>query len=227
MASLGKGKNIAELEIEFDKVMCDLGALIQLSPSAERLNIVASTWKRKLALYKKDKDKTIHTLSEAARNYYEAFKLGKKSSGVYSYTNWFTMENLLVIAGVQNWGVRGKSSRSLPPWKKVQETLKAMEKEHGKPVATDNYWTKIEVPNLKLCAWMLEATKDKKTRSMPDSQKLLNSYLAVWKMSGTKNEKDIEVQHLNLIIEALKLIAPGHFSIKAVAGLRDKLKAAI
>ena len=221
----GKGK-IASREKDFDKVIDDLKALVQLNPSAERYNLVGSTWKRKSSIYKKEKDKTIHCLRESALNYYKAYTIGGKSNAVYSYTNWFTVENLLVIAGDQNWG-SGKKPLSLPSFQKVQDTLKAMEREYDKPLVSDDYWAKVRVSNLKLCSWLLEATKNKKVKAMPPSDELLNSYLAVWKMSGTKNEKDIEIQHLDLIIEALKLIAPGHFSIKAVTGLRDKLKAVI
>jgi len=231
-AKMEKKKNIAELEEEFAKVMSDLEALLHLSPSAERYNLVASTWKRKLVLYKKNREKTLDVLMEAAKNYSRACRLSKNESGVYAYTNWITLENLLVLAGVKNWDGKpgskpGDEKQTLPAWKKVQDTINAMISEREKGKATDDYWTKIEVPNLRLCYWMLEATRDKKIRSMPDSSKLIGSYLSVWKMSGTRNEKDIELQHLGLITEALKLIRPRHFMIGAITELKDKLAAEI
>ena len=86
---------------------------------------------------------------------------------------------------------------------------------------------RLVIPNIKLCAWLLSATKDKKIKAMPDYRKVLDSYLKVWKMAGTKDEKQIEVQHLNLLIEALTIITPTHVLLAAVTELRDKLSAAI
>jgi hypothetical protein len=73
---------------------------------------------------------------------------------------------------------------------------------------------------------MLQAT-DKKLKQMPDSRKVKDSYLKVWKMVGTKDQKEIEIQHFDLLIEILELIAPKHFLLTGLKALKEKLKEAI
>ena len=222
----------AETEKRFDRAMSDLEALIHLSPSVERYNMVGSAWKRKLIFYKKNKTKTLHVLNEAAASYFLAYSLRKKTDGVYAFTNWVELKVLLIIAGKQKWelqktGTKTANESLLQSWNNIDDILKEMERNQEKRGAVNNYWDRLVIPNIKLCAWLLSATKDKKIKAMPDYRKVLDSYLKVWKMAGTKDEKQIEVQHLNLLIEALTIITPTHVLLAAVTELRDKLSAAI
>ena len=229
---LDEGKPTNDIENEFDKVMKDLAALTQLSPSSERYSLIGSAYKRKLHLYAKNKTKMIEALEESSKNYYLAYLYEKKGEGVYAFTNWAELENMLVIARKRKWGqsVRGDdkiSTYSLPFLQDMLEKLKDMENKHLEKIIGSNYWNWIETPNIKLCAWMLSATSDKKLKKMPDYRPILGSYLNAWKMAGTKDEKNIEIQHLTLLIEALTLIASRHFLLAGLKELREKLKAAI
>ncbi len=225
---VAKTKQPAQLEKDFDKLINDLDALIQLSPSAERYSIAGSTWKRRMALYKNSKSKTLKAIAEAAKNYQLAFNRGKATDGIYPYTNWFEMEMLLVIAGERKWGTNGnKNGRyDLPDAADILATFQQMESNQLKK-ETGDYWEWILVPNIKLCRWMLPATTGKKLKQMPDSRKVKESYLDVWKMAGTQDEKQIEVQHLDLLIEAMETIAPRHILLAGLKDLREKVKAAI
>jgi tetratricopeptide (TPR) repeat protein len=230
-AQISIAKPPANLEKDFDKLISDLDALIQLSPSAERYSIIGSAWKRKLALYKKNKTKTIQALAQSCRNYHLAYLQGKNIEGAYPYTNWFALETILVIAGERKWGQSvldndKKEIYSLPAVPDILEMLRDMENSQLKKQA-DKYWDRILIPNIRLCTWMLLATTDKKLKQMPDSRKVKDSYLKVWKMTGTKDEKEIEIQHLDLLIEALTLIVPKHFLLTGLKDLKEKLKTAI
>ena len=74
---------------------------------------------------------------------------------------------------------------------------------------------------------MLSATKDKSIKKMPDAVNVKESYLNVWKEVGTKEEKEIEIQHLELIAETITIVAPKHFMLSPLKQLLDKLNAAI
>ena len=74
---------------------------------------------------------------------------------------------------------------------------------------------------------MLSATKDKSIKKMPDAVDVKESYLNVWKEVGTKEEKEIEIQHLELIAETITIFAPKHFMLPPLKQLLDKLNAAI
>lgn len=228
-AKIGKPKQ-PDLEKDFDKLTLDLNALLQLNPSAERYSIIGSTWKRRLGLYKKNKAKTIRALAESSKNYYLAYKKGKTNEGVYPYTNWFALEILLVITHERKWGQpvlddEKNEIYSLPAPSDILATVGDMENNQLKK-QSDKYWDRIVIPNIRLCTWMLQAT-DKKLKQMPDSRKVKDSYLKVWKMAGTKDEKEIEMQHFDLLIETLELIAPEHFLLAGLIALKEKLKEAI
>ena len=62
---------------------------------------------------------------------------------------------------------------------------------------------------------------------MPDNRRVKDSYGKVWKMVGTRDEKKIEIQQLDLIIEALELIAPRHILLTGLKDLREKLRVVI
>jgi CHAT domain-containing protein len=230
-AQAGKVKKIGSLEQEFNKLISDLDALIHLSPSAERYNITASTWKRMIGIYRKNKTKTIRAIGEAARNYLMAYTKEKDDENIYPYTNWVALEVLLVIAGERKWGeaVKDKNGNdvyAIPTHADIVLNLQDMERNRLKKPA-DKYWDRILIPNLKLAQWMLSATADKKAKQTPDPGKLADSYVNVWKMAGTKDEKQIEIQHLDLLIEALELISPKHILYNGLKNLRGKLTTAI
>ena len=229
---LGKKMPPKDLKTEFEKVVSDLRSLISLSPSAERYSLMGSAWKRGTVFYKTNKTKTIATLIEAARNYYLAFAEDKTGEDVYAYTNWVTLANILVIITKQNWGepVAGDNKGHdavLPEWQAIQDTLKSMERNQKENTDSNNYSEKIAISNIKLCAWMLSATKDKSIKKMPDAVNVKESYLNVWKEVGTKEEKEIEIQHLELIAETITIVAPKHFMLSPLKQLLDKLNAAI
>jgi CHAT domain-containing protein len=230
-AQVGKTKQPGRLEKDFDKLVADLNALIQLSPSAERYSIAGSTWKRRMGLYKGNKAKTIKAIAEAAKFYQLAFSGGKHVESIYPYTNWFALETLLIIAGERKWGKPAMDNNkaqiyTLPDAADILAILQEMESSQLKKPA-DKYWDRILIPNIKLCAWMLQATAGKKLKQMPDNRRVKDSYVKVWKMVGTQDEKQIEVQHLDLLIEALELIAPRHILLMALRDLREKLRLAI
>ncbi len=85
----------------------------------------------------------------------------------------------------------------------------------------------IEIPNIKLCTWMLSAGEIGKNKKKPDAQTVISSYINVWKKAGTQNDKLIEIQNLDLLIEVLTLISPKHLLLGELKMIRKKLKVVI
>ena len=232
---LDKEKIPGGLKREFDKTMSDLDALIHLSPTAERYSLKGSAYKRKHRLYqKKDIPAILRALRESAKNYYLAYSKAEKSKLCYPYTNWIALENILVIAGKgkSGWGKPGiadarKRTDHLPSQRDILETLLEMETAQLKKPKFNDYSDAMVIPNIRLCKWMLSATGDKKLKEMPDSRKVREDYLEAWKMVGTKEDKNGEVEHLTLLIEALIILSPKHFLLAGLKDFREKLKVAI
>jgi tetratricopeptide (TPR) repeat protein/pimeloyl-ACP methyl ester carboxylesterase len=232
VAMLNEDRPVAELEKAFGKVMGDLNALLQLSPSVERYNLVGSTYKRKLSLYKSNKAKMLKVLEDASRNYYMAWSIGKKDEGVYAFTNWFALENVLVISGKREWGqaVTGSDKQdiySLPSASTIRETLQAMENSILKKPVSYQYWDLVVIPNIKLCQWILSASSKENGNSIPDVQEVVDSYIEIWKKAGTKDQKTTDIQHLDLIIGAIALSSPEHEITPGLQNLREALNLAI
>jgi hypothetical protein len=204
---------------------------VQLNPSAEKYALIGSAWKRKLVLYKKNKEKTKHAIMEAAKNYYVAYQKEKGHEGVYAFTNWFALENMLVLAKVHGWGKEIANpdgmSYKLPSAEEIQKTLKDMRTAHLKKPVIDKYWDRIVVPNIELGNWMLSAGLAGKGNKAADLAKVEESYLKVWKMAGSVNEKQIEIDNLDIIIDALTLLAPRHAILQNLKKLKERLAAAI
>ena len=202
------------LEKEFRKAISDLQALIQINPSLERYNLLGSAWKRNIYFYKENKSKAQHALTQAYKSYQLAFEISKEKS-VYAYVNWISLQNILVIAGAESWDKKETDM--------IKKQLQQMEDNSLQTMAVNDYWSMILISNLKLCAWMLSATTGKEKTKMPDAKAVVESYASVWKMIGTLDNKKIEIQHINTLIQAFETLQPGHFIIPAITGLRDKL----
>lgn len=200
--------SIEEVEKEFEKVVADLNALLHLQPSEERYSL------RKISLYRGKKEKAIEAIQQACINYRLAYTNNKNGDGIYAYTNWISLENLLVIGGVHDWGriIKGSDSKKLyqlPLLSDVQNDISAMEQKYTNTTSS-HYWDRIAIPNARLCSWLISphilvnvnSKNKKKTKAikpaMSDSKMTINAYVKIWNNMGTIGQKKLEIGHIDL-----------------------------
>lgn len=214
------GVSTAVLQEEFSALIKELEALLLLSPTAERYDILASTWKRRCSLYfdQPDARQALEdAVREAASGYRNAFTV---APGAYSYTNWISLENVLVAAQRQQWDKVMVDQ--------IGGVLTQLEADCGKRPPSNVYWDMILVPNIRLVQWMVAATRaGELVRNPEDEQAVADSYFSVWQVAGTTDAKMSELQHLELLISALKGLQSGHFMIGRLEAVAAALKAKI
>ena len=221
-----KDKEISEdIKTEFKKAMDDLDALIHLNPSVERYSLRGSAWKRK-TYFSNDKIQTTNAITEACNNYRAAYLQSQKKDA-YSYINLVTLHNILVLGGKAKWEketLRGKKPHKdfLLAIKEIISTLGDIENENSNKALSTDYWENIIIPNVELCRWMLSATTGTPKKQMPDSKSVWESYRKVWKKTGSKGQKQAEVQHLNFVVKAITILVPAHYILPALEKLLQK-----
>ena len=189
----------------FNTIITKLDALIQIGTSSERLSLKAGTWKRKLLLL--SKDNLGDAITESAKYYKQAYEQSNKSD-LYALSSWFTMEVLQAI-------LDGSDMSQ----KEVVEQLK----QHLKVKSSGDYWSRIRLANIELCQWLQQAANPD-AQTMPGSGKVLNAYKEVWDVMGSPEEKEKEIQHLDIIIHVIKEAVGNHFGLGEIIALRDDLQ---
>lgn len=223
----------------FKNAMKDLEALILLNPSVERYTLMGSAWKRRIYFYKNNKSESVNVIKQASNNYKSAYLRSQKKDP-YSYINFITLINALVLAGELDWGTKPLSSDKAKDdigltIKEINSTLEAIENENSGKGLSDDYWGNIIIPNVELCKWMMQATRGVpqtpkpklKPRQIPSSNAVFESYNKVWKMTGSKDQKQIEVENLDFFITAISILAPQNEILPELKMLRQRLDEAI
>ncbi|HTI93016.1 MAG TPA: CHAT domain-containing protein [Puia sp.] len=218
-----KKESAALLEKEFDQVHAYMEALILLSPTAERFDILGSCWKRRTALYPDNRDQLALSVRKAASYYRQAHQIRARA---YPFSNWIALENLLVAAGIQQWG----GQPDLPGLNDLNKMLTDLELAYAQGPATRVFEDWIAPSNLLLVDWLVKSTMA--GAEAPDTLApiVVDSYAAVWKKVGAREDRMSDIQHLQLLIDALTGLtaAPGqeqeHFMVLRMKGLLEELK---
>ena len=197
------GKNQAGFLKNMDTVIADLDILINYSPTAERLNLLASAYKRK-AILSKTKVQKMSAYKEAAVYYAKSYATKKNA---YALANWYELESILMFAGdKRKWGQTIKHdhySYTLPSLKdaikEVETTLEALKD----PSLEMNYWDLVSAGNLPLCLMMLN---NKSVITQPPSyDAVVNTYKELWDRAGSMGEKKGSIEHWDFLIDAFTL----------------------
>ncbi|CAN5634022.1 hypothetical protein BH10BAC3_BH10BAC3_12720 [soil metagenome] len=194
------GKKPAEFDDLMKKVIDDLKGMISFCSSVERLNILASTYKR-YALVNTGKKKQ-KAYSDSALNYFLAFTNQANKAKYYSLTNWLAIENALVLAGLRKWGdVIDESKNYILPANKseasllLKNELKSQEENAGDDIS---YWSLAAEANIKLCLLQLG---DKDT----SEQSVLDAYTRLWNYAGNQGNRAAEIEQFDFLEDALGL----------------------
>ncbi len=191
-------------------VINDLNNLLQFSPTAERQALLGSAYRR-LGIVTSDTTKKKLAHLQAAECYRKSFV---QKESVYTYTNWLELGSILVLSGEKKWG-KGQ----LPPKGKALEELDTMLHSLDDVVEKMQYWDLVSKFNIKLCKLMLTSS----TKDNTDGWKeLLEDITKVWDKAGPKGKKVAEIEHLDLLLDALT-IAPEN-KVKSLVENINQLK---
>lgn len=197
------GKNQAGFLKNMNAVIDDLEILIKYSPTAERLNLLASAYKRK-AILSKTRVQKISAYKEAAVYYAKSYNTRKNA---YALANWYELESILMFAGdKRKWGQpirHDRYSYNLPSLKDAVKEIEAALDALKDPTLEMNYWDLVSAGNLPLCLMMLN---NKSVLSQPPTyETVVNTYKELWDRAGSMGEKKGSIEHWDFLIDALAL----------------------
>ncbi len=210
---------------QMNKNIDELKNLLYISPTAERFNLLGSTHKRRAfvsnALGQKKK-----ALADAAYNYQHAYNVAGEESKLYPLINWYTIESMLVMLGERKWDQfigTGTLKYELPSFNTMLAMLAGKKKElaAGRMVAY-SYDEQIAGVNIMLCERLLQPQKN----TQKDFDELLMAYRKIWARVGSSAKKMAEIEHLEIIIDALSS-STGKQVIKLnkmLMGVKDSLE---
>lgn len=208
-------KNPRYLE-EINKVINDLDTLNTLSPTSERWNILASTYKRKATLLTVENDKR-KAYKEAARYYQKAYAL---FSNWYSLTNWLTVESALILAGVHKWDHGTKTmGYTIPSQSEALDLLNTAKIQLTQNTDQMSYWDMLASINIKLCSYLVQFSS---TENAEDLENIFREISEIWQMAGSKGKRFAEIEHLEFTIDALSIAENNN--TKQLKTILEKLK---
>ena len=180
----------------------ELNNLLYISPTAERYNLLGSTYKRRAFVSSAWPQKK-KALADAAFNYQIAGNMAGLESKLYALINWFTMEGILVMLGDRKWGQKigaGSLQYSMPSLNEMLRILSENKKQiiAGK-TAVYSYEAQVAIINILLCENLLQYQKS----TQKDFDELLMAYRKIWATTGSKAKKWGEIEKLEIIIDSL------------------------
>ena len=194
-----------EANAAIGQVIKELENLLYISPTAERFNLLGSTYKRRSLLSGTVAAKK-KTLAAAAWFYRKAFNKATDNSRAYPLTNWYIAESLLVLAGERKWGDLVKFDNETYQLPALKEALAALKQEKEKPAGQKRsvsvYEEHIVRVNTMLCEMMVEPRQAKQ----PDWDELLLQFRTTWAKIGSDAKKRSELEQLLVITDLLEIL---------------------
>lgn len=210
-----KNKQPAKL----DKVIADLKQLLNMSPTAERLSLMGSAYKRKAMISTANTDKA-KALITAAGYYKQAYNTPLNSNKTYSLINWLEIEKILQLAK-NNAGVKTVIKKY--KFETVNKTKELIDDGVKKLISTDadmDFWNEIGKANAVLCAWLVEG---KNTKELTDKM-VVEAYKKVWNIAGSQNKKVSEIEHFDFLIAAFSSLVKKPANVAAIRKIKQDLE---
>jgi hypothetical protein len=189
-----------------EKVAGNLVNLVELMPSFERINILASTFKRKAFITSKDNNKGL-PYEKAAYYYQKAYHF---SNNWYSLTNWLALESTLVLSEIHQWDsdikIKGiENGYRLVSYTEALQLLEAAQATINEKDSRMSYWHQLAKINIGLCKYVIQFSNPKKVEGEHELKQIdiFNDIGELWKKAGTKGKRFAEIEHIEFIIDGL------------------------
>ncbi|MEP7237218.1 MAG: CHAT domain-containing protein [Ferruginibacter sp.] len=212
-----KSKQPANME----KVISNLKQLLNIGekPTAERLSLLGSAYKRK-AMISANNTERVKALITSAGYYKMAYDNPDNSNKTYSLTNWLEIEKILQLAKKQ------AATKAIIKKYKFAEVnkIKADIADAIKQMVSDeldiDFWNVIGRANALLCAWLLEG---KNTKELTDKL-VLDAYTKVWNIAGSQNKKISEIEHFDFLISIYSGLVKSPTNVKTIKRIKQDLE---
>ena len=222
-----------------ERVITDLTVLLYAGETAERHNLLGSSYKR-MALLAEDYNKRITAYKNAISHYDRAYNHNSNTNKIYSVANAIELSCLLVFSGAIKPGgeftVDGKKYKL----RSIAESQQILEDEQNrlkqKSESEDlNYWDMIAFLNIDLCLLMI--IEDEKIEIKWNE--VIQNFKSIWQKAGSEAKKSAELEHLEFLTQSLNaeagLTGEGYKPNKdleariselrtALSGVRTKMK---
>lgn len=183
-----EGKESSSLTM-IDDVISQLGVILQLGNTSERLSLLGSAYKRKMYVLSKMSSKdTFKALASASENYEKATLLSEYKNP-YPLTNWLTLLKLSLLN-------QGETSVSKIPLKARKALDELLEKYSKNKTDGKDFWIMANEATILLTQFIIGGSKV----TLDDLQK---AYDQVWKLAGNKGQKSAEIEHLEIVCSIL------------------------
>jgi len=204
---------------KMDKVIADLKQLLNMSPTAERLSLMGSAYKRKAMISATNADK-VKALILSAGYYKQAYNMPQNSNKTYSLINWLEIEKILILIKAKP-GISAiiKKYKFAPVQKTKADIADAIKKMINADADMD-FWNEIAIANALLCAWLLEG---KSTKELTDKT-VLDAYKKVWGIAGSQNKKVSEIEHFDFLIDTYTVLVKKPATVSAIKKIRQDLE---
>ncbi|MEO5684686.1 MAG: CHAT domain-containing protein [Chitinophagaceae bacterium] len=224
---------------KMDKVINDLTVLYAAGKTAERLNLLGSTYKRK-AMVLADKTQRAAAYKAAAAAYREAALISGNNNEIYSLTNAIELEIILHLYGAVALGTTYTvSGKTYKVYSKTDAVKRLNELKENIVIANtvnnQNYWDMVAVINIDLCLLFLDEKTDDGVAGWDD---IGTSFNKIWKKAGSESKRAAELEHVQFLTHALsalkthtaaaakKAASDDKKGIAGLAGLITQLRAA-
>lgn len=192
----------AIISVGIDRALTLLGYLVELFPTAERINLLASTYKRKAMLADKEEDK-LNFLSKAAFNYHNAWGCRDNNNKAYTLINWLESEFILSKYGVHKWNTytkeHGTNNYKIPSTVQAKDMLTQLSAQLNIEFRDMAYWDMISSANIRLCQWILSGSNP------GNIEEVIGVYKPTWGIAGSKAKKIGEMEHLDFLLHMFKI----------------------
>lgn len=202
-----------------DKVIADLQQLMYMSPTAERLILLGSAYKRKAMISAANTDK-VKALILSAGYYRKAYDMPDHNNKLYALTNWLEIEKILQLLK-NNTGVKNLLKKyTFATAARIKEAIADADKKMSGQDADPDLWSAMNGANVLLSAWLQEGGNSKE---LTDAM-LVERYNKVWGIAGSLNKKVAEIEHLDFLVSAYSGLVKRPAIVKLIKKIRQDLE---
>lgn len=203
----GDGKKagaLAEALEGMNAVVSDIEVLLRAGKTAERYNILASTYKR-IAMLEQNEAARDEAFKMALYYYTKATGVTENENRTYSLTNAIEIESILVLADKVKRGGSFVCKGETVVVRSIESARKQLEKtkrlvEQSRNASNLNFWDLGSIVNIDLCLLLIN---ENPSGSDAPWQQLKSSHTALWQIAGSPGKKIAELEHIQFLIFAI------------------------